>query len=178
MKGLSGSSERRAVFAFGAALLVAVSAACSSPSPTREYALPKDLCGAQIPSATLEPVLPPGKKISAQPTSAVGVQRCRLQVDGKTVFSISTEKRAAGASARDVAMIALGVDPDDASADSGQLIYSKTGTVDKVECPASASSDSSLWVTARASHTSAASDMRRLVEQYAATVAKTDACQN
>ncbi|MDV9172243.1 hypothetical protein R6V09_19285 [Streptomyces sp. W16] len=127
-------------------------------------------------SVALEPVLPPGKKISAQPTSAVGVRRCRLQVDGETVFSISTEKRAADASARDVALSALGVDPGDASADDGQLIYSKTGAVGKVKCPASASSDSSLWVTARASHASAATDMRRLVEQYSATVAKSDAC--
>jgi hypothetical protein len=75
-------------------------------------------------------------------------------------------------------MTALGVDPNDASADNGQLIHSKTGTVNKVECPASASSDRSLWVTARVSHASAASDMRRLVEQYAAAVAKTDACQD
>ncbi|MEV6513697.1 hypothetical protein [Streptomyces sp. NPDC051642] len=140
--------------------------------------MPKDLCGTRISSAALEPVLPPGKKISAQPTSAVGVQRCRLQVDGKTVFSISIEKRAASASARDVAMSAVGVDPNDTSADNGQLIYSKTGAVNKVACPASASSDSSLWVTARATHASAASDLRRLVEQYAATVAKTDACQD
>ena len=178
MKGLSGSRERHVAVALGAALLLVVSASCSSPSPKREYALPKDLCGTQISSATLEPVLPPGQKISAQPTSAVGVQRCRLQVDGKTVLSVSTEKRAAGASARDVAMTALGVDPSDTGADNRQLIYSKTGAVNKVECPASASSDSSLWVTARASHASASSDMRRLVEQYAATIAKTDACQD
>lgn len=83
---------------------------------------PKDLCGTKVSSAALEPVLPPGKKISAQPTSAVGVQRCRVQVDGKTVLSASTEKRAAGASARDVAMSAIGVEPTDASADKGQVI--------------------------------------------------------
>jgi hypothetical protein len=178
MQGLSGSRERHAAVIFGAVLLVVATASCSSPSPTREYALPKDLCGTPISSAALEPVLPPGKKVSAQPTSAVGVQRCRLQVDGKTVFSTSTEKRAATASARDVAMSAVGVDPNDTSADNGQLIYSKTGAVNKVACPASASSDSSLWVTARATHASAASDMRRLIEQYATAVAKTDACQS
>ncbi|WP_329258821.1 hypothetical protein OG223_38120 [Streptomyces sp. NBC_01478] len=178
MQGLSGSGRRHAAVAFGAALLVVATASCSSPSPTREYALPKDLCGTKISSATLEPVLPPGKKISAQPTSAVGVQRCRLQVDGKTVLSVSTEKRAADTSARDVATSAIGVDPNDSSADNGQLIYSKTGAVAKVGCPASASSESSVWATARATHASAASDMRRLVEQYAATVAKTAVCQD
>ena len=103
-------------------LLVVVTASCTSSSPTREHALPKDRCGTKISSAALEPVVPPGKKTSAQPTSAVGVQRCQLQVDGETVLSVSTEKRAAGASARDVAMSAIGVEPTDASADNGQVI--------------------------------------------------------
>ncbi|WP_262059217.1 hypothetical protein [Streptomyces sp. STR69] len=61
--------------------------------------------------AALEPVLPPGQKISV-------------------------EKRAADVSARDVATSALAVDPNEASADNGQLVCSKTGAVAKSgACP-------------------------------------------
>ena len=61
--------------------------------------------------AALEPLLPPGQKISV-------------------------EKQAADISAKDVATSALEVDPNDASADNGQLVCSKTGAVAKSgACP-------------------------------------------
>ena len=49
---------------------------------------------------------------------------------------ISVEKRAADVSARDVATSVLEVDPNDASADNGQLVCSETGAVGKSDaCP-------------------------------------------
>jgi len=61
--------------------------------------------------AALEPLLPPGQKISV-------------------------EIRAADISARDVATSALAVDPNNASADNGQLVRSKSGAVAKSgACP-------------------------------------------
>lgn len=162
--------------ALGAALLTASIAACSSPSPEREYAVPNSLCGTKVPTASLEPLLPPGKKIAAQPTSAVDIERCRLQVDGETAFSSSVEKRATDVSAQDVAKSALSVEPTDSATDDGRFIYSKTGAVGRLECPASARPDGSWWVTARTTHTVTAKDMLSFVRDYATAAAKTDTC--
>ncbi|MGW2080574.1 hypothetical protein ACWCOW_27155 [Streptomyces sp. NPDC001939] len=160
----------------GYTLIFGLLAACSSPAPKRQYALPKSLCGIKISGAALEPVLPPGKKISAQSTSAVGTSRCRLQVDGKIIFSSSIEQRDIDATARDVAVFAFGVNPDDASTANGRFIYSKTGAVGRVECPNSTAAEANLWVTARVPDASSASDMRHFIEEYAAATAKSGAC--
>ncbi|MFF1395918.1 hypothetical protein ACFVZD_19135 [Streptomyces sp. NPDC058287] len=177
MRGLPLSRARSArAAALGAALLVASVAGCSSSGPEREYATPKELCGTKVSAASLEPLLPPGKKIAVKPTSAVGVKRCRLEVDGKVVFSTSVEKRGADSSARDVATSALGVDPNDTSADSGRFIYAKTGAVGHVECPKSAGADSSFWVTARVSDDADAADMLRFIKEYATATAGSGAC--
>lgn len=172
-QGIPRGRGRLTVVALGATLLTT---ACSSPSPELEYAVPSSLCGTKVTSTSLEPLLPPGKEISEEPTAAVGVERCRLQVDGKTVFSSSVEKRAADVSAQDVAESAVGVEPTDSATGDGRFIYSKTGAVGRVECPASGQSDASWWVTARTTDTVAAKDMLTFVKHYASAAAKTDAC--
>ncbi|MFE6960740.1 hypothetical protein [Streptomyces sp. NPDC057696] len=177
MQGLPHGRARSAWVALGAALLVTSVSACSSSAPEREYATPKELCGStKVSAASLEPLLPPGKKIAVEPTSAVGVKRCRLEVDGTVVFSTSVEKRGADTSARDVATSASGVDPNDASADNGRFIYSKTGAVGQVECPKSAGTDSSFWATARVSDTADPADMHRFIKEYATAAAGSGAC--
>ncbi|WP_326773847.1 hypothetical protein [Streptomyces sp. NBC_01445] len=162
--------------ALGAASLVASVAGCSSSAPEREYATPKELCGIKVSAGSLEPLLPPGKKIAVEPTAAVGVKRCRLEVDGKVVFSTSVEKRGADTSARDVATSAIGVNPNDPSADNGRFIYSKTGAVGRVECSKSAGADSSFWVTARVSDDADPADMHRFVKEYATAAAGSGSC--
>ncbi|MET7516266.1 hypothetical protein ABZS88_22840 [Streptomyces sp. NPDC005480] len=177
MQGLPRGGARSAwTAALGAALLVASVAGCSSSEPERAYATPKDLCGTKVSAGSLEPLLAPGKKIAVRPTSAVGVKRCRFEVDGKVVFSTSVEKRGADTSARDVATSAIGVNPNDTGADGGRFIYSKTGAVGRVECPKSAGADSSLWVTARTTHPATATDMVKLVKEYANSVARNGGC--
>ncbi|MGW7786660.1 hypothetical protein [Streptomyces tricolor] len=176
MDNISRGGVRSAVSLLGAALLVGLTTSCSS-SPTREYAVPGDVCGTKVTGSLLAPLLPTGKKISAQPTSAVGVKRCRLLVDGKVVFSSSVEKHGANTTANDVAASAYGVDPTDASSDRGHVVYSRTGAVGLVECPESSSAHSTLWATVRTSHDVKASAMRRFIEGYATALAKSDACR-
>ncbi|MGX1675714.1 hypothetical protein [Streptomyces sp. NPDC055400] len=160
----------------GAALLVASAVGCSSSATERGYATPKELCGTKVSAGSLQPLLPPGKKISAQPASAVGVKRCRLEVDGKVVFSSSVEKLGGDTSARDVATSALGVNPNDTGAGGGRFIYSKTGAVGRVECTKPAGADSSFWVTARVSDHADAADMLRFIKEYANSVARNGGC--
>lgn len=174
MQGLLPIKARWACAALGAALLVASASACASPAPEHAYATPEDLCGTKVSAAFLEPLLPPGKTIAARPASAVSVERCRLLVDGKVVFSSSVEKRAAGASARDVAESAIGVEPTDTRTGDGRFIYSKAGAVGRVEC--SGRPDSSLWVTARTTRPATAADMLKLVKEYANSAAGSGVC--
>ncbi|WP_428954383.1 hypothetical protein [Streptomyces sp. cg35] len=124
----------------------------------------------------LEPLLSPGKKVSAQPTSAVGAERCRLEADGEVVFSSSVETRAGDVSARDVAESAIGVEPTDSATSNGRFLYAKTGAVGRVQCPSSAKSDRSLWVTARTTHTTTAKDMLAFTQDYATGAADTHSC--
>ncbi|MCX5086530.1 hypothetical protein ACWCRC_28095 [Streptomyces sp. NPDC001940] len=177
MQGLLPIKARWAcAAALSAALLVASASACASPAPEHAYATPEDLCGTKVSAASLEPLLPPGKTIAARPASAVGVERCRLLVDGKVVFSSSVEKRAAGASAPDVAESAIGVGPTDTRTGTGdgRFIYSKAGAVGRVEC--SGRPDSSLWVTARTTRPATAADMLKLVKEYANSAAGSGVC--
>ncbi|MFB7709443.1 hypothetical protein [Streptomyces sp. NPDC056105] len=174
MQGLRPGKARWACAALGAALLVASASACASPAPEHASATPKDLCGTKVSVAFLEPLLPPWKTIATRPASAVGVERCRLLVDGKVVFSGSVEMRAPGASARDVAASAIGVEPTDTSTGDGRFIYSKTGAVGGVEC--SGRSDSSLWVTAQTTHPATAADMLKVVKEYANSAAGSGVC--
>ncbi|MFD9096099.1 hypothetical protein [Streptomyces collinus] len=178
MHNLFKGGTRSAVSLLWAALLVGLATSCSSSSATQEYAVPDDVCGTKVTSGLLAPLLPAGKKISARPTSAVGTKRCRLLVDGEIAFSSSVEKRAANATASDVASSAYGVDPTDTGSDGGRVIYSKTGAVDLVNCPASASAESTLWATVRTSHEVKASAMRAFIEGYATALAMSDACKS
>ncbi|MFI0190015.1 hypothetical protein ACH4PW_21000 [Streptomyces sp. NPDC017082] len=176
MRKISGSGVRSVVSLLGAGLLVGLATSCSSSSATREYAVPDDVCGIRVAGPLLEPLLPAGKKITAEPTSAVGTQRCRLLVDGKVVFSSSLEKRGVDTTAGDVAASAYGVNPTDAGTNGGDVIYSKTGAVGRVECPNSASANNTVWATARTSHSVKASAMRSFIEGYRAAAAKS-ACR-
>ncbi|MFE2988187.1 hypothetical protein [Streptomyces sp. NPDC059262] len=170
-------SSRGVASLLGCTLVFGLLSACSSPDPKREYVLPNSLCGIKISGTALEPFLPPGKKINAQPTSAVGINRCRLRVDGKIVFSSSIEQRDIDATARDVAMSAFGVNPNDTGTTNGRFVYSKTGAVGRVECPNSTVAEANLWVTARVPDASSASGMRHFIEEYAAATAKSGACR-
>ncbi|MFF8729832.1 hypothetical protein ACF073_25565 [Streptomyces sp. NPDC015171] len=173
----SGTGVRSALSALGAALLIGLLASCSSPSPTREYTVPGDVCGIKVSGSLLEPLLPAGKKISAAPTSAVGVKRCRLVVDERVAFSSSVEVHDATITARDVAMSAAGVEPTDTSADGGYVIYSRTGAVGLVKCPAT-SAKTSVWATVRTQHTVNASAMRHFIEAYANALSRNGACES
>ncbi|KOV93139.1 hypothetical protein [Streptomyces sp. NRRL B-3648] len=128
-------------------------------------------------SSLLEPLLPPGKKIRARSTSAVGVSRCRLLVDGKIVFSSSVEKHDANTTANDVASSAFGVDPTDARGNRGHVIYSTTGAVGLVECPEPTSANGTVWATVRTSHDVDAPAVHKFIEGYATALAKSGVCR-
>ncbi|WP_432126641.1 hypothetical protein [Streptomyces sp. bgisy082] len=152
--------------------LLVLTASCSSPA--REYAVPVELCGVGVPASVLEPVLPPGKEISAHPTDpeGTGIARCRLHVDGKSVFSASVERWEKDASARDVIGPAQSVGPGDARSEDGRFVYSAADAVGRVDCRAADDAGRSVWATVRTTRDGATGEqMRDLITAYAGSVA-------
>ncbi|MFJ7130759.1 hypothetical protein [Streptomyces sp. NPDC098101] len=151
----------------------------SCSSPAREYAVPAELCGVGVPASVLEPVLPPGKEISAHPTDpeGTGIARCRLHVDGKSVFSASVERWEKDASARDVAGPAQSVGPGDARSEDGRFVYSAAGAVGRVDCRAADDAGRSVWATVRTTRDGTTGEqMKDLVTAYADAVGASGAC--
>lgn len=159
----------------GTVLVPAVS--CSSP--VREYAVPSELCGVGVPASVLEPVLPPGKEISAHPTDpqGTGIARCRLHVDGESVFSAGVERWKKDASARDVAGPAQSVAPGDARSEDGRFVHSASGAVGRVDCRAADEAGRSVWATVRTTRGGTTGEqMKDLVTAYADAVGASGAC--
>ncbi|MES9806196.1 MULTISPECIES: hypothetical protein [Streptomyces] len=157
--------------------MFALVVSCSSPA--REYAVPTDLCGVEVPSSVLEPVLPPGREISAHPTDpeSTGIVRCRLHVDGKSVFSASIERWEKDTSARDVAGPAQSVGPGDAQSEGARFVYSATGAVGRVDCRAANDAGRSVWATVRTTRDgTTAEQMKDLITAYADSAAASGEC--
>ncbi|MFF8833532.1 hypothetical protein [Streptomyces sp. NPDC015131] len=162
--------------AIGLSIMLALTTSCSSPE--REYAVPGDLCGVRVPAKALEPVLPAGKEATLHPSAIGENKRCRIHVDGKSVFSASIEPWEKDAKAQDVARVTLSVEPSDTLSKDRRYIYSPTGAVGRVECPAPPDSKRSVWATVRVTHDDATeADMKNLIEAYAKAVAASGACR-
>ncbi|MFI9117806.1 hypothetical protein ACIGW0_00095 [Streptomyces bikiniensis] len=161
----------------GAGAVLALTVSCASPA--REYAVPTDLCGVGVPASVLEPVLPPGKEISAHPTDpeGTGIARCRLHVDGESVFSASIERWEEGTSARDVAGPAQSVGPGDTQSADARFVYSATGAVGRVDCRAADDAGRSVWATVRTTRDgTTAEQMKNLITAYADSAAASGGC--
>ncbi|WP_328395761.1 hypothetical protein OHS70_09780 [Streptomyces sp. NBC_00390] len=161
----------------GLTAMLMLTASCSSP--TREYAVPTDLCGVKVAASALEPVLPPGEKVSLHPSDVGGNKRCRLHVDDESALSASIEPWEKDATAQDVARVALDVDPADTPSKDRRFLYSKKGAVGRVECPDANSSDQLLWATVRVTHDDATeAEMHKLIAAYADAVPTSGACSD
>lgn len=157
------------------ASVVLLTVSCSSPS--REYAVPTDLCGVQVPVSALEPVLPAGDGVSLHPSAVGGNKRCRLHVDGESVLSTSIEPWEKDASAQDVARVALEVEPGDTQSEDRRFLYSKKGAVGRVICPGGNAAERSLWATVRVTHDDATEvEMKTLITAFADAVAASGEC--
>ncbi|MEU0660600.1 hypothetical protein [Streptomyces lavendulocolor] len=159
----------------GLSAMVLLTVSCSAPS--REYAVPADLCGVEVAASALEPVLPPGKDASLHPTAVGGNKRCRLHVDGESVLSTSIEPWEKDASVQDVARVALEVDPGDTQSEDRRFLYSKKGAVGPVACPGANTADRSLWATVRVTHDDATEEqMKTLITTFTDAVAAAGEC--
>ncbi|MFG2524279.1 hypothetical protein [Streptomyces sp. NPDC048527] len=118
------------------AVMVATAAGCGD-SAEREYTVPSSLCGIHIKTATLAPLLPPGKRVSVEPDTPVpdAIATCEVAVDKKVVLSVERERREPGAAARDIAVDQLSAhDPKSAAART--IAYTDAVAVSITQCTA------------------------------------------
>ncbi|MEU5159363.1 hypothetical protein AB0G74_07075 [Streptomyces sp. NPDC020875] len=98
--------------------------------------MPRDLCGYPVPTAALEPLLPPGEKITLRSKDLSAYRRCTLVVDGERSISgriVWNDKDST------VKKVAVREDPytdlvDVISTDQSYA-YSEKGGVSEVVCP-------------------------------------------
>ncbi|MEU8544596.1 hypothetical protein AB0C52_32145 [Streptomyces sp. NPDC048717] len=173
-------AARTGKVAAGLGVVLVLTTSCASPA--REYAVPTDLCGVKIAPEVLAPALPAGKEISAHPRNAqdVGIVRCRLHVDGESVFSASIERWEKDTSAVDVAVTALNVDPGDTQSADHRFVYSTKGAVGRVDCPApttGALAGATVWASVRVTRDGVSGEqMKDLITAYAAAVSASGRC--
>ncbi|MGK5501186.1 hypothetical protein [Streptomyces sp. URMC 125] len=161
----------------GALLLGLGATACSTQE--RNYEIPSALCGTAVSPDLLEPLLPPGDKISTTLSDRTeGMKRCLVSVDGKQVLAVGTEWWKEGASLRRAALVIANVDSDDKETEDGRYLYSDSGAIGKVTCPKPRKTDGDLLATARVNEpgTSDEAAMKKLIAAYAEAVGKSDEC--
>ncbi|MFD7032058.1 hypothetical protein ACFWAR_28920 [Streptomyces sp. NPDC059917] len=81
--------SRRGLTTLAAVGLLLALAGCGQG---REYAVPADACGVPVGAAALDPLLPPGDALRAEPVDlGQGSARCTLSVDGEAALSLKTD---------------------------------------------------------------------------------------
>lgn len=97
---------RRSVGLVALALVLPIGLAGCGGEEKKEYAVPTSLCGVPVDPQLLDPLLPPGKKISQREGHyAKGVPRqgCSVKIDGDVWLHLYGEWREAGFTALDAA---------------------------------------------------------------------------
>ncbi|HZG06685.1 MAG TPA: hypothetical protein VE546_24495 [Streptomyces sp.] len=161
----------------GALLLGLGTAACSPQE--RNYEIPSTMCGTAVSPDLLEPLLPPGDKISTTLSDrAEGMKRCLVNVDGEQVLAFNIEWREKGSSLFNFASVFPGVDPSDKESEDGRYLYSDTGAVGKVTCPKPRKTSGDLFVATRVANSGKPDEaaMRKLIAAYAEAVGTSDEC--
>ncbi|WP_157877458.1 hypothetical protein [Streptomyces odonnellii] len=115
------------------ALMGLTLAGCSDPEPRRAYTIPDDLCGVALSPAVLEPVLPPGDKMSSSKDTLNGLTNCEVVVDKVVVLTTITEWYERGTSMARVLASHM-ADLEDKASKDGRYVYSDEGGVAKIDC--------------------------------------------
>jgi hypothetical protein len=154
-------------------------AGCSGSEGTKEYDVPKALCGVPVDQDLVSAFLPSGKKIAVQEKNPVpSRRRCQVNIDGKAALTASQEWW----ETRDEITTVADAHPELESAKSspdGRFLYSGTGAVAKVTPCTSPGHPGHVLYTAVQVHDVDRQDaaaMRKLIANYTEGVRGSRAC--
>ncbi|MCQ0023419.1 hypothetical protein M4914_10965 [Streptomyces somaliensis DSM 40738] len=128
----------------------------------------------------MEAVLPPGKKITQTAKPGVGSRRCYVYVDDEEVLASATEWAEKGTSLRKFAEGMYGIKPSDKVTADGKYLYSATGAIGLVKCPApdfkQTESDLFAWIRTGGDPVNE-SDIQSLIRAYTEAASSSVACR-
>ncbi|MEV7793864.1 hypothetical protein AB0O68_18005 [Streptomyces sp. NPDC087512] len=158
-------------------MLAPVVTGCGADEESRDYSVPKSLCGIRVDAEELTPFLPPGKKLSVKPDVEPATAWCDVSVDGKlAVRTVQTW----WTSGHDTAYFLRSqtLERVEESADAGRYVYSGWQAFGKTEGCVDEKREQELYtgIQAYGSDHGDADAMKRLIASFTKEVEKTDAC--
>lgn len=148
---------------------------------TREYSIPKSLCGVAVDPNLLEPFLPAGKQRAIKEGEPVAdaIVTCELSVDDAVVFSIEQERREPGASPRDIAVNQLNV-RDLSESPAEEYVYSDRVAVSVVHCesPQAVEEDLSVIIKVLKPGIANKSALGKFIASYSRAYKKQQPCRD
>ncbi|MFF5535363.1 hypothetical protein ACFY71_23235 [Streptomyces cinerochromogenes] len=169
---------RRVVAATVALAALGLIVSCSGSDDTREYDVPRALCGVSVDPGLVSPFLPAGKKIRMSETRPVPSRKnCRADVDGKWALMANLEWWSEDTSSSTVASGNPQLEEAQLSPDGN--FYSGTGAVALVKgCKNPHHAQQLLFTSLRVrdSDLGDISTMKKLATTYTEAVGRSDEC--
>ncbi|WP_406453838.1 hypothetical protein OH768_14935 [Streptomyces sp. NBC_01622] len=166
----------------GVSIVVAAVAAtgCSTDKPSREFTVPKALCGVSVPVDALSRLLPAsGKKLTTEAEGSTDdVLLCTVKVDDVMVLTLSRERIDAGDSARHILFNQLRI-ARPKFAEGSAIAYADHAAVSLLKCRGAGvvEEDISTLVNVLKPARPNESAMKSLISDYTATVKKQGPCK-
>ncbi|MEU9545792.1 hypothetical protein [Streptomyces mirabilis] len=155
-------------------------AGCSTEKPSREFTVPKTLCGVSVPTDALSHLLPAsGRNLTAEAEGSTDdVQLCKVNVDDVMVLALSRERINAGDSAQHILLSQLSI-ARPKSAQDGTIAYADEAAVSLVKCRGAdvEEEDISTLVNVLKPARPNESAMKSLISGYTAALNKQEPCK-
>ncbi|WP_043683483.1 hypothetical protein [Streptomyces xylophagus] len=170
----------RGVSTVVAAVVAVTAAGCSADKPSRDFTVPKALCGVSVPVDALSRLLPAsGKTLTTQAEGSTdGALLCTVDVDDVMVLALSRERIVAGDSARHILYTQLRVTQPKFT-EGTSIAYVDDAAVSLLKCRAAdvQKEDISTLIKVLKPARSDESAMKSLITDYTAKVKKQGPCK-
>ncbi|MFJ5310243.1 hypothetical protein [Streptomyces sp. NPDC088350] len=162
-------------------VVAAVAAAgCSADKPSREFTVPKALCGVSVPVDALSQLLPAsGKKLTTEAEGSTDdVLLCTVHVDDVMVLALSRERIVAGDSARHILYTQLRITQPKFT-EGTSIAYADHAAVSLLKCRGAdvQKEDISTLINVLKPARPNESAMKSLITDYTAKVKKQGPCK-
>ncbi|WKX13082.1 hypothetical protein [Streptomyces sp. NL15-2K] len=130
-------------------------------------------------SSSLEPLLPPGKKISPLKSGPTGFTRCRLMVDGRVAVTSIIEQWESGSTLRNLAYSTYGLRSDSVKKEGSRYIISDSTAVGHASCSKQEKKGHEIFTMIRKEHGSVdAAAMEKVITEFTSEVSKSKQCSD
>ncbi|MET7489990.1 hypothetical protein [Streptomyces sp. NPDC005538] len=162
-------------------VVAAITAAgCSADKPSREFTVPKALCGVSVPTDALSQLLPAsGKHLTTEAEGSTDdVLLCTVSVDDVMVLTLSRERIVAGDSARHILFSQLRI-ARPKSAEGSTIVYADNAAVSLLKCRGAGveKEDISTLVKVLKPARPDEAAMKNLISSYTAAIKKEGPCK-